>query len=108
MWAWATTKPHALIFVPIWLMLSVVDLGSDIRRWLQAAVVVLLLVTALMAPLYGAWDGVREAYVGAPDFYPFTHINGFSAWFLAHPLIEPHHEDGVAQAQGRTLLRPEV
>lgn len=99
MWLWATlaalTKPQSLIFFPIWLMLSAIDFRTDPRKWLRATCPSAVLVAAMLAPLYGGLSGVREAYIGAPNYYPFTHVNGFSAWFLKDPLLESGLTDNL-------------
>lgn len=93
-WMWlcaslaALTKPQTLIFFPIWLMLSIVEFRGDGRKWLRAVCPAIIIVAILLAPFYGSLGGVREAYIGAPNYYPFTHVNGFSAWFIKDPLVE--------------------
>ncbi len=99
MWAWATiaalTKPQTLIFFPVWLMLSILQCRTDGRRWLRATWPAVALVAVMLAPLYGSLGGVREAYIGAPNYYPFTHLNGFSAWIIKDPLLESGLEDNL-------------
>ncbi len=101
MWTMATlaslAKPQALIFLPVWLTLSVIHLGRDSRRWMRSTSVAAIILIVTLAPFHGTWDGVREAYAGAPSYYPFTHLNGFSAWFLKNPLIEPHLEGNLVE-----------
>lgn len=94
MWAFAVlamlTKPQACIFLPIWLIASIRPGVPDPRQLILAASVALLIVAAAILPFQGNVGGVVEAYTGAPEFYPLTHLNGFSAWFLGRPMVESH------------------
>jgi len=86
------TKAQAAMMMPLWLVIVVCWAALDARRWLvivaTAAAVPLLVLLPFRPVLAGVW----EAYAGASGFYPFVHLNGFSAWFLAAPLISPHLE----------------
>jgi len=44
----------------------------------------------VLFPFRHVLDAVWCAYIGATSFYPFTHLNGFSAWFLGAPMLWPH------------------
>jgi dolichyl-phosphate-mannose-protein mannosyltransferase len=105
MWAWAAlaalTKPQSLIFLPVWLTISILNFRADGRQWLRSGGVVALIVVATVAPFYGGWDGVWEAYVGAASYYPFTHLNGFSAWFLKDPLLAPQLGGNLLESYAR-------
>lgn len=105
MWAWAAlaalTKPQALIFLPVWMTISILNFGADARQWLRSAGVLALIVVAAVAPFFGGWAGVWEAYFGAASYYPFTHLNGFSAWFLKDPLLEPQLGGNLLDAYSR-------
>lgn len=105
MWAWAIlaalTKPQALIFLPVWLSLSILNFGNDARKWLRSAGVIALVVVATVAPFYGGWAGVWEAFVGAASYYPFTHLNGFSGWFLKDPLLAPELGGNLLESYSR-------
>jgi len=59
------------------------------RSWAMLAIATVVILIVLL-PFRNALDGVLEAYTGAAGYYPFTHLNGFSAWFLAAPMIEPN------------------
>lgn len=93
MWVWATiavlTKPQMLIFFPLWLTTSAVAFGRDLHKWLPSAIATTLILFVTTMPFRPRLDGVMEAYAGAASYYPFTHLNGFSAWFLKDPLLEP-------------------
>lgn len=95
------TKAQAIVVLPIWLVLTVMWVGERPRRIAQAAAVVLAVAAIVLLPVVGALDGVWEAYGGAAGYYPFTHLNGFSAWFLATPLLEPHLHDNLAEWYAR-------
>jgi len=49
-----------------------------------------LVAIVVLFPFRHVLSGVWRAYAGAASYYPFTHLNGFSAWFLSAPLTEPH------------------
>ncbi len=91
------TKAQAIIFLPIWLVLTLLWAAKQPRRISQAAGVVCTIAVMMLLPVVGALDGVWESFVGAASYYPFTHLNGFSAWFLASPLIEPHLHGNLAE-----------
>lgn len=101
MTAWATlavlTKPQALILAPAWAATVWTQMQSRARRvWhiaaLSAGISILVLV-----PFMGALDGVWQSYAGAAQRYPYTHLNGFSAWFLGSPLEAPHLGGSLAR-----------
>ncbi|MFQ5502261.1 MAG: hypothetical protein ACE5EQ_08150 [Phycisphaerae bacterium] len=48
------------------------------------------IILVVLLPFHAALDGVWDAYAGAASYYPFTHLNGFSAWFLGAQMLEPH------------------
>ena len=86
------TKAQALVLLPVWAMVTLDWCGGDVRRWLTTVAVVALVIVVVLAPFSACLDGVWEAYAGAAGYYPFTHLNGFSAWFLRNPLDRPHLE----------------
>lgn len=105
------TKPQACIFLPIWICLSLRPQMPTARDVLIGAGAVLCLLVALLFPFRNALAGVWETYVGASGFYPFTHLNGFSVWFLGRPLassqldgnlLEHYLRDDAVQLLGLT------
>lgn len=84
------TKPQALLFTPIFVAAIV---ASDPRRALAAlvrfSVAATLVAVVVMAPLWPVRSSVLRAFTEAAGYYPYVHLNGFSAWFLANPLAEP-------------------
>ncbi|MFQ5423208.1 MAG: hypothetical protein ACE5F9_04430 [Phycisphaerae bacterium] len=109
MWCFAAlgalTKPQGLVFVPIWLVVTALPHADRLRHIGRSAVAVGLLVVAVALPFHGSLDRVADAYSGAAGYYPYLHLNGFSAWFVANPLDRPHldrperfyvHDDGAA------------
>ncbi|HUN82638.1 MAG TPA: hypothetical protein VMV81_14130, partial [Phycisphaerae bacterium] len=58
----------------------------------------LVVVAIIILPFVGALDGVWAAYARAAKYYPFTHFNGFSAWFLGNPLNSPQLEGALSKA----------
>ena len=96
------TKAQAAMMAPLWAVVAVdgclTGVGDARGRASPKQIIargaamlgVSLAVTGVMLfPFRHALDGVWQAYVGAPRLYPFTHLNGFSAWFLGSPLSEP-------------------
>jgi len=87
------TKPQALLFAPLYVAAIVT---SDPRHALAAlarfSAAALVVSAAVMAPLWSVKSNVLRAYTEAAGYYPFVHLNGFSAWFLANPLKEPRLE----------------
>ncbi|RIK65812.1 MAG: hypothetical protein DCC65_11825 [Planctomycetota bacterium] len=96
MWGFAALavliKPQACIFAPLWVLATLRPRAAGGRQMLGAGAVAAVIALAVIAPFRGALGGVREAYTGAPAYYPLTHLNGFSAWFLGRPLLESHLE----------------
>jgi dolichyl-phosphate-mannose-protein mannosyltransferase len=82
-------KPQALMMSPVWLAVLLCGTGANARR-LQAVAVGAAIIVAAMLPVRGGLPGVWASYAGAAKYYPFTHLNGFSVWFLGDPLLEPH------------------
>ncbi len=86
-------KAQAVIVLPIWVVVAVSWAGWDWRRWLTAVGTAMLVAFVVLLPFVGFLGGVWEAYTLAAGYYPYLHLNGFSAWFLGNPLMEPHLAD---------------
>jgi len=84
------TKAQAGVMLPVWLVVALRWTGSDWRRWASAAGTALAVSFVVLLPFRDALAGVWDAYAGAATYYPFMHLNGFSAWFLANPMTTPH------------------
>ncbi|MFQ5494991.1 MAG: hypothetical protein ACE5EX_06380 [Phycisphaerae bacterium] len=69
---------------------SNIKIGHGVSRSVAMVAIATAVILAVLLPFHTALDGVWEAYTGAARYYPFTHLNGFSAWFLGRPMIEPH------------------
>lgn len=99
MWVFALlamlTKPQACFFLPIWALISIRPALPRPREALISVAAMLGVLILILLPFRTALDGVWEAYAGAPAFYPFTHLNGFSAWFLGSPLVSPQLEGNL-------------
>jgi hypothetical protein len=91
------TKAQALVMLPVWGVVTVSWSGRDWRRWASAVVPALVVIIVILLPFVAALDGVWDAYAAAAGYYPFTHLNGFSAWFLGNPLMAPHLEGDLSQ-----------
>lgn len=83
-------KPQAVAVAPVWLMATASWAGWRWLAWGRAAMIGLLVMVAAILPFHEQFDGVWRAYFGAAGYYPFTHLNGFSVWFLGGPMIQPH------------------
>lgn len=83
------TKPQAAMIAPIWLVALVRVVRTDRQAIARAISAAFVVAVALLWPVRSRLDGVWDALVGAATFYPFTHLNGFSAWFLQRPLDAP-------------------
>ncbi len=90
------TKAQAGVMMPVWVVVALQWAGRDWRRWLSLAGTVLVTLLVVLLPFRGAGGGIWDAYRGAAGYYPFTHLNGFSAWFLGNPLVTPHLEDNLS------------
>lgn len=92
------TKPQMVIFLPVFVILALRG-GFDPRSrpLLKAGAAGGVTVAALVAPFWSAVGGVWDAYVAAPGFYPLTHLNGFSVWFLSTPLVESHLQENLLE-----------
>jgi hypothetical protein len=86
------TKAQAGVMLPVWLVVALLWAGPDWRKWVSLAGTALAVLLVVLLPFWGAGDGIWEAYRGAAGYYPFIHLNGFSAWFLGNPLTAPHLE----------------
>ena len=97
MWALATiaalTKAQVLIFAPIWLLIAVSDLRLQWKRGLLGLLIAVVICVIVVLPFWNELDSVKTAYTGAADFYPYVHLNGFSAWFLSNPIERPQLRD---------------
>lgn len=93
MWAVATvamlTKAQALVFAPIWLVVTIVSTRAAWRSWLRYAGTVTVICIATALPIQDQLSSVSKAYTGAAARYPHVHLNGFSAWFLMNPIERP-------------------
>lgn len=83
-------KAQALMLAPIWLVAGSLWAGADLKKWLQLAAVLTGTALVVLVPFAGALHGVWSAYSTANTFFPMTHVNGFSFWFVVHPLLSPH------------------
>ncbi len=94
MWCFAAlgalTKPQGLVLAPIWLVVTAVPHANRLRRIGRSAIAVGLLVGAVALPFRGSLGRVADAYTGAASYYPYLHLNGFSAWFMVNSLGRPH------------------
>jgi Gpi18-like mannosyltransferase len=92
------TKPQTIIFIPVFIIVAIRDNYVPRARSLATGAIAALITTsAIIVPFHGAFGGVWDAYLGAPGFYPLTHLNGFSAWFLGAPLLESHLQDNLLE-----------
>ena len=83
------TKAQAAVILPIVVIAALRDAAGS-GRALSKGLLGAAAATALTCgPLWTARDGVLAAYTQAAGYYPFVHLNGFSAWFAANPLTEP-------------------
>lgn len=91
------TKAQAIVLLPLWFVLQIGWAGKSSRRWGATGLVLSLVALLALIPFLGVLDGVGEAYLGAARYYPYTHLNGFSAWFLGNPLDQPHLEGALSR-----------
>jgi Gpi18-like mannosyltransferase len=87
------TKPQTATMAPVWIAAAYCWAGWNWRRWAQAVGLIAALTVIMLLPFCRVLGGVWQAYAGAARYYPFTHLNGFSLWFLGNPLLEPHLGD---------------
>lgn len=97
MWAFATiaalTKAQVLVFTPIWILITVSGSRVQWKRGLLCLGVAVAISAIVVLPFRGELHGVKSAYTRAADFYPYVHLNGFSAWFLSNPIDRPNLSD---------------
>ncbi|HVP10876.1 MAG TPA: hypothetical protein VMV94_06755 [Phycisphaerae bacterium] len=95
MTAWAVLallmKMQSIFIAPIWLVVAVMTcraLGAQAGRQIAlSAVVAVVLIAAVVWPFgIGADSGPFDAYFKAVGYFPYVHMNGFSAWFLTNPI----------------------
>jgi dolichyl-phosphate-mannose-protein mannosyltransferase len=99
-------KPQVTMMAPIWLAVVFCWTGGNWRRWMQAVVLAAAIIIVGLLPVRSGLNGVWKSYVGAAAYYPFTHLNGFSAWFIENPMIEPHlGEMSAGAAPGEPLSK---
>lgn len=90
------TKPQAVIFLPVIALIQLGNRSAGEKRGLATTVLSAgLTAIVLIVPFWRALGGVADAYIDAPGFYPLTHLNGFSAWFLGTPLLTSHLQDNL-------------
>jgi len=83
------TKPQAAMIAPIWIVSLVRAARADRQAVARAVSAAFVVAVALLWPVRSRLDGVWDALAGAAKYYPFTHLNGFSAWFLQQPIDAP-------------------
>jgi len=83
------TKAQAAVILPIVVIAAMRDAGGPGRALVKGLLGAAAATTLICGPLWTARDGVLAAYTQAAGYYPFVHLNGFSAWFAANPLTEP-------------------
>ena len=83
-------KPQVMMMSPVWLAVLLRGAGAGAPRRLLAVAIGVAIVIVALLPVRGGLPGVWASYAGAAKYYPYTHLNGFSAWFLGDPLLEPH------------------
>lgn len=109
-WMWGCamiamlTKPQACIFLPLWIIVCLRPGPMSARTSATTASILLAILAVAILPFHGAIGGIVEAYTGAPGFYPLTHLNGFSAWFLGRPMIESHLDGNLLEHYARDDL----
>lgn len=91
------TKAQAIVLAPLWFVPVLMWAGRDWRRWGGVALSCGVIAIPILLPFATVLSGVWEAYKGAASYYPFVHLNGFSAWFVANPMVEPHLDQGMTQ-----------
>lgn len=93
---WASTafmfKAQAAMAAPLIVLLAWQYAGVDVKRWSRIVLAALVPAAAITLPFISQSGGLWRAYAGAASYYPFTHLNGFSAWFLSSPLLAPQLE----------------
>jgi hypothetical protein len=101
MTAWAMLavlcKAQALMLAPVHAAVIFHWVRPAPGRLFQIAAVATAVALVVLLPFVGALDGVWHAYASATSRYPFTHLNGFSAWFLSTPLDAPHLGGDLSQ-----------
>ncbi len=83
------TKPQAAMILPIWIVALARAARADRQAVARAVSGAFVVSVALLWPVRSRLDGVWDALAGATAYYPFTHLNGFSAWFLQWPIDAP-------------------
>lgn len=86
-------KTQAVIFAPIWLASAIVSCGGSLKLWGRTLGAGIGVLAVVILPILGEYPGILQSFTGATAVYPYTHLNGFSMWFLFHPLTEPHWTD---------------
>ena len=91
--AWAALallmKAQAMMIAPIWAAAIWMIVRRRPVELLKAAGVFLAITVVVLLPFSGALDKIWEGYSRAAKYYPFVHLNGFSAWFIGYPLAAP-------------------
>lgn len=92
------TKAQSLILLP-WFFLAIAarpvrDNLDHLMRRIHRALGGFAAATLIIVAPFGSRGvpGIIDAYGGAVGYYPYVHLNGFSAWFLVNPLTEPDLE----------------
>ncbi len=91
------TKAQAILLAPLWVVPVLLWARRDWRRWGVLVLICIGVAAPILLPFTSNLAGVWEAYAGAASYYPFLHLNGFSAWFLLNPMSEPHLSGAIAQ-----------
>ena len=94
-------KAQSIILLPLWAAVGWICLQGRPRELVKTLAAIVVPVVVLLMPFFDALGGVWNAYAGAATTYPFTHLNGFSAWFLSAPMTEPHLSESLANWYAR-------
>ncbi|HWL92208.1 MAG TPA: hypothetical protein VNT79_01625 [Phycisphaerae bacterium] len=82
-------KAQAIMLAPLWLAVGIVQAGRNWKTWLMVLAAAAAPTVLVLLPFYKTIDGLLAAYTHASFQYPYTHMNGFSGWFIVHPLVSP-------------------
>lgn len=86
-------KAHAIMLAPLFAVVLFLRAGTDARLIGRAVAAAMAPVVLVLLPFgFAQAPAIWEVYARSTSYYPFVQLNGFSAWFIYNPIVQPNLE----------------